>query len=65
MGDNLQYKNGRLQSPGEKLILEHEKYEESMKKLLDYDIEVILTGHTAPVTSGGGELLKDFVDNVL
>lgn len=65
VGDNLQYKNGKLQSPGEKLIPEPEKYKESLKKLLNYDIEVILTGHTAPVTSSGGELLKDFVDNGL
>lgn len=49
MGDNLKYKDGKLQSPGEKLILEPEKYENSIKKLLDFDIEIILTGHTEPV----------------
>lgn len=61
VGDNLQYKEGKLQSPGERLIPEPEKYEESMKKLLNYDIEVILTGHTAPVTSGGNDLLTEFI----
>lgn len=60
-GDSLQYKKGKLQSPGERLILEPEKYAESMKKLLNYDIEVILTGHTAPVTSDANELLREFV----
>jgi glyoxylase-like metal-dependent hydrolase (beta-lactamase superfamily II) len=61
VGDILQYKNGRLQSPGKKLIPEPEKYGESLRKLLDLDIKIILTGHTAPVTSGGGELLREFV----
>lgn len=61
VGDNLQYKEGKLQSPGERLLPEPEKYEESMKKLAELDIEVILTGHTAPVTSGGGLLLGEFV----
>lgn len=63
-GDDLQYKKGKLQSPGERLILEPEKYIESMKKLLNYDVEVILTGHTAPVTSGANELLREFVESL-
>ncbi|MGZ7210323.1 MAG: MBL fold metallo-hydrolase, partial [Methanobacterium sp.] len=62
VGDNLQYKEEKLYSPGERLIPEPEKYKESMKRLLDFDIEVILTGHTAPVTSGGGKLLREFVE---
>lgn len=62
VGDNLRYKDGKLQSPGERLLPEPEKYEESMKKLLNYDIEVIFTGHTAPVTSNGGKLLREFVE---
>lgn len=63
VGDNLKYAKGKLQSPGEKLILEIDKYEKSIKRLLKYDIEVILTGHTKPVLSGGGELLKKFLEN--
>lgn len=61
VGDNLQYKEGKLQSPKEQLIPEPKKYEESMKRLLNYDIEVILTGHTAPVTYGGNDLLREFI----
>jgi hydroxyacylglutathione hydrolase len=61
VGDNLQYKDGKLQSPGNRLILDPEKYKDSMKKLLNYDIEVILTGHTPPVTSNSHKLLEDFV----
>ena len=64
VGDSLQYKNGKLQSPGERLIPEPEKYEESLKKLLNYDIEVILTGHTAPVTFNSNELLREFVEGL-
>jgi glyoxylase-like metal-dependent hydrolase (beta-lactamase superfamily II) len=63
VGDNLRFKDGKLQSPGERLIPEPDKYETSMKRLLDYDFEVILTGHTAPVLSGGKELLDEFVKN--
>jgi hydroxyacylglutathione hydrolase len=62
VGDNLQYKKGKLYSPGERLLPEPKKYQESMKKLLNYDIKVIFTGHTAPVTSDAGELLKDFIE---
>jgi len=62
VGDNLQYREGKLHSPGEQLIPEPEKYKESMKKLLELDIEIILTGHTKAVTSGGSELLREFVD---
>ena len=61
VGDNLQYKNGKLTSPGERLIPEPEMYEASMKKLLKYDIEVILTGHTAPVTENASVLLENFI----
>ncbi|MCE5214623.1 MAG: MBL fold metallo-hydrolase [Methanobacterium sp.] len=64
VGDNLQYTKGKLQSPGERLILEPEKYDASMRKLLDIDFEIILTGHTAPVLSGGKELMKDFVKDL-
>jgi hydroxyacylglutathione hydrolase len=64
VSDNLQYKEGKLQSPSERLIPESEKYKESMKRLLNFDIEVILTGHTAPVTSGGGKLLREFVEKI-
>jgi len=62
VGDDLRHKDGKLQSPGERLLPEPGKYEESMKKLLNYDIEIIITGHSAPVTSGGGKLLRDFVE---
>ena len=62
VGDNLQYKDGKLQSPGQRLSPEPDKYEASMKRLLDYDFEIILTGHTAPVLSGGKELLEEFVN---
>ncbi|MEN6330173.1 MAG: MBL fold metallo-hydrolase [Methanobacteriaceae archaeon] len=64
VGDNLQYKDGKLLSPGERLLPEPEKYKKSMQKLLNYDIEAIFTGHTAPVTSDAGKLLKDFVEEL-
>lgn len=64
VGDNLQYREGKLHSPGKRLVPDPEKYEKSMKKLLEYDIEVILTGHTAPVTSNGGKLIEEFLEHI-
>lgn len=64
VGDNLQYREGRLQSPGQRLIPDLENYHKSMKKLLDYDIELILTGHTAPATKDCNILLEEFVQNL-
>jgi len=64
VGDNLQFKEGMLKSPGERLIPDPDKYKESMERLLSYDINVILTGHTAPVTTDANNLLKEFVEGL-
>ncbi|MDD1773960.1 MAG: MBL fold metallo-hydrolase [Methanobacterium sp.] len=64
VGDNLQLRDGKLHSPGKRLIPDPEKYVKSMEKLLEYDIKVILTGHTAPVTSDGVKLIREFLEDV-
>jgi hydroxyacylglutathione hydrolase len=64
VGDNLQYSKGKIKSPSSRLIPEPELYKESMKKLGDLDIEVILTGHGPPVKSDANKKLKEFITNL-
>jgi hydroxyacylglutathione hydrolase len=61
VGDNLRYSNGKIEGPINRLLPEPEKYKESMKKLAELDIEVILTGHSNPVTSEGGHLIEEYL----
>ena len=62
VGDNLRYTQGKLMSPDMRLLPEYEKYKESMKRISQLDVEVILTGHTKAVIGGGSELLREFVE---
>lgn len=62
VGDNLRYTQGKLMNPDMRLLPEYEKYKESMRRIAELDIEVILTGHTKAVIGGGSELLKEFVE---
>ena len=61
VGDNLKYIKGKIQGPGARLLPEPEKYKESMEKLAKLDIEVILCGHTKPVTSHASEKLREYL----
>jgi len=63
VGDNLNYSDGKIKGPGSRLIPEPEKYKESMRKLSDLDIEVILTGHGPPVKSDANKKLSEFLDS--
>ncbi len=60
-GDNLRYSKGVIKGPGARLIPQPEKYKESMEKLADLDIEVILCGHSRPITSHASQLLKEYL----
>jgi len=62
VGDNLKYSKGKIEKPG--IMHEPEKYRESMKKLENLDIEVILTGHGPPVTSDVKKKLMEFLDDL-
>jgi hydroxyacylglutathione hydrolase len=61
VGDNLSYAKGKLESPTGRLIPDMVSYKESMRKLGDLDIEVILTGHSPPVTENANKLLTEFL----
>lgn len=61
VGDNLRFTKGKIDGPGARLILEPEKYTESMKKLAELDIEVIFCGHSRPITSHASQLLKEYL----
>jgi glyoxylase-like metal-dependent hydrolase (beta-lactamase superfamily II) len=61
VSDNLIYSEGKIKGPIARLLPDPVKYKESMKKLAELDIEVILTGHSTPVTSGGGALLDEYL----
>lgn len=64
VGDNLRYVKGKIKSPSPRLIPDQEQYERSIEKLADLDIEIILTGHSAPVTSNASEKLREFLKNL-
>ena len=61
VGDNLNYSKGKINGPGSRLIPDPEKYKESMRKLGDLNIEVILTGHGPPVISDVNKKLGEFL----
>ena len=61
VGDNLNYSKGKIKGPGSRLIPDPEKYKESMRKLGDLNIEVILTGHGPPVISDANKKLGEFL----
>ena len=62
VGDNLKYSKGKIEKPG--IMHESEKYRESMKKLEDLNIDVILTGHGPPVTSDANKKIMEFLKNL-
>lgn len=64
VGDNLRYVKGKIEGPPSGLLPEPEQYKQSMKKLENLDIEAIFCGHGPPVTSGGGLLLKEFLESI-
>jgi hydroxyacylglutathione hydrolase len=61
VGDNLKYIDGKIEGPGDRLLPEPAKYKESMEKLANLDIEVILCGHTKPITSHASEILTEYL----
>ena len=65
VGDNLRYSNGRIEGPNNRLLPEPEQFKESMKKLLNLDVEVILSGHSPPVTSNANLKLEEFLQKYL
>lgn len=64
VGDNLRHSEGKIEGPDPKLLPEPEQFKESIKKLADLDIEVILSGHTPPVTTGASEKLEEYLKSI-
>lgn len=64
VGDNLRYTKGKIKGPGARLLPEPDKYKESMEKLAELDIEVIICGHTRPITSHASQLLKEYINSL-
>ena len=62
VGDNLMYSNNKIEGP--KILHEPEKYKNSMEKLRDLDIDVILTGHGQPITSEAKNKIETFLEEI-
>lgn len=62
VGDNLNYSKGKIRGPSSRLLPKPEQFKESMKKLGDLDIEVILTGHGPPVITDANKKLGEFLN---
>lgn len=59
VGDNLMYSKNKIEGP--RIINEPEQYKNSIKKLGELDIDVILTGHGQPITSDANNKLDTFL----
>ena len=62
VGDNLMYSNNKIEGP--RILHEPEKYKNSMEKLRNLDIDVILTGHGEPITSEANNKLETFLEEI-
>ena len=60
VGDNLNYSKDKIEGPS--ILDDQEAFKKSIKKLGDLDIEVILTDHGPPVTSGTNKKLVEFLN---
>jgi hydroxyacylglutathione hydrolase len=65
VGDNLRYSEGKIKGPSSRLLPEPGKFKESMKKLANLDIEVILSGHSPPVTSNTALKLEEYFTDII
>jgi hydroxyacylglutathione hydrolase len=64
VGDNLRYSQGKIDGPDPRLLPEPEQFKESIKKLADLDIEVILSGHSPPITTGAAYKLEGYLKSI-
>jgi glyoxylase-like metal-dependent hydrolase (beta-lactamase superfamily II) len=64
VGDNLGYSKDKIVSPPANLLPEPEKYKKSMKKLENLDVEVILSGHSPPVTNEATSKLDEYLKDI-
>ena len=65
VGDNLRYSKGKIKGPSPRLLPEPGKFKESIKKLANLNIEVILSGHSPPVTSNAALKLGEYLNNLI
>ena len=64
VGDNLRYSKGKIKGPTSRLLPKPEQFKESIKKLADLNIEVILSGHSQPIKSMASEKLKEYLKSI-
>ncbi|MBM4241480.1 MAG: MBL fold metallo-hydrolase [Euryarchaeota archaeon] len=64
VGDILRCVKGEIKGPVPRFTPDIRKANESLKKLGDLDIEVILTGHTPPLTSNASAKLKEYLKTI-
>jgi glyoxylase-like metal-dependent hydrolase (beta-lactamase superfamily II) len=65
VGDNLRYSKGKINGPSPRLLPEPEEFKESIKKLSCLDIDVILSGHSPPVTFDAALKLEEYLKNLI
>jgi hydroxyacylglutathione hydrolase len=64
VGDNLRYSQEKIEGPDPRLLPEPEQFKNSIKKLENLDFEVILSGHSPPVTSAASKKLKEYLKTI-
>ena len=60
VGDAARFVDGKMQGPPESFTLDMAKAKESIKKLANYDFEVMLAGHGQPLMPEASKKLREF-----
>lgn len=63
-GDNVFNDRNKSNIPPKAFNTDSDLFSRQFKKLLDYDAEILLTGHGPAVTSGGNQIIKELASEV-
>ncbi len=62
VGDLLRFMNGNVQGPPEQFTLDMNLAKKSIEKILNYDFQIMLSGHGDPLKENAREKVKEFYE---
>ena len=60
VGDALRFIDGNLQEPPAQFTLDNAKAKESIRKIANYDFDIMLSGHGDPITEKASQKVREF-----
>lgn len=60
-GDSLRFRDGRIQGPSEGMTMDLNKAYESIEKLMSFNFDILLSGHSKPVLSNASTKVQEFL----